>query len=464
MKVQREAGLWKRAVVWLLLLAPFFFASYGFATWVTAQRDDVPSLVFAWEAQMPFWAWTIVPYWSIDLLYGFSLLACLNRRELDTHALRLLSAQLIAVSCFLLWPLRFAFERPELEGVFGWLFVVLAEFDKPFNQAPSLHIALLVVLWVCYHRYLQNFHYAWRWLLHGWFSLIGVSVLTTYQHHFIDLPTGALAGWLCVWLWPDDGRSPVLTARFSPNPKRLKLTALYGSAALVLGITAFLLGGRWLWLGWPAGSLLLVALNYLAFDAAGFQKRHDGSLSPASYGLFGPYLLGAWLNSRLWTRKHPQPDQIVDNVWLGRIPDQDQLKPFAAVVDMCAEIAMTPGSRGYQSVPALDLVAPTLTTCLIAAQAVERLRHQGPLLVCCALGYSRSATAVAAWLLYSGRAETVDNAIAIICEVRPGVVLRAAHRAVLQQVVAARLNREPGRLDPSFSCSNLEPKGPHHVE
>ncbi|HEX8594178.1 MAG TPA: phosphatase PAP2/dual specificity phosphatase family protein [Pseudomonas sp.] len=442
MKGLREAGLWKRAVVWLLLLAPFFFASYGFATWITAQRSEVPSLAFAWETHMPFWAWTIVPYWSIDLLYGFSLLACLTRRELDTHALRLFSAQMIAVSCFLIWPLRFAFERPELDGVFGWLFAVLAGFDRPFNQAPSLHIALLVVLWVCYHRYLQGFHQAWRWLLHGWFSLIGISVLTTYQHHFIDLPTGALAGWFCVWLWPDEGRSPLLAMHLTRNAKRLKLTALYGIGAVLLGITAMSLGGGWLWLAWPAGSLLLVALNYLVFDAAGFQKRQDGSLSAATYWLFGPYLLGAWINSRLWTRKHPQADEVVDNVWIGRIPGPQQIKPFAAVVDMCAEISIKAGSRAYRSVPTLDLVAPTVQTCLHAAQIIEHLCPQGPVLVCCALGYSRSACAMAAWLLYSGRADSVDNAIAIIQAARPGVVLRAAHVQALQGVLEARFARE----------------------
>jgi protein-tyrosine phosphatase len=431
----REAGLWKRAVLWLVLLAPFFFASYGFATWVTAQRSDVPSLAFAWEVQMPFWAWTIVPYWSIDLLYGFSLLACLNRRELDSHALRLFSAQVIAVSCFLIWPLTFSYQRPELDGVFGWLFAVLAGFDKPFNQAPSLHIALLVVLWVCFDRYLRSFHAAWRWLLHGWFSLIGLSVLTTYQHHFVDLPTGALAGWFCVWLWPDEGRSPLLAARLTRDSKRLKLALGYGlGAGLCLTLALWLQGG-WLWLGWPAVSLLLVALNYLAFDAAGFQKRANGRLSPAALWLFAPYLAGAWINSRLWTNKQPQPDEVVDNVWLGRLPAQSQLPPFAAVVDMCAELSLNPGARGYQRVAALDLIAPTAEQCLNAALAIERLRQQGPLLVCCALGFSRSATAVAAWLLHSGRAESVDKAIEIIRAARPKVVLRAAHREVLEQLL-----------------------------
>src|SRR5690606_16377437 len=154
---------WRRALGWLAFLAPFFFASYGLATWVTSQRDDVGSLVFAWESQMPFWAWTIVPYWSIDLLYGLSLFLCLTRLELDRHALRLLAAQLVAVACFLLWPLRFTFSRPEMDGVFGLLFEILGAFDKPFNQAPSLHIALLVILWVCYARHVQG---PWRWLLH----------------------------------------------------------------------------------------------------------------------------------------------------------------------------------------------------------------------------------------------------------------------------------------------------------
>ncbi|WP_264759294.1 phosphatase PAP2/dual specificity phosphatase family protein [Pseudomonas californiensis] len=428
----REPGLWKRAVVWLVVLAPFFFASYGFATWYTAQRSDVGTLAFEWENHMPFWAWTIVPYWSIDLLYGFSLLACLTRRELDTHALRLFSAQVIAVSCFLLWPLRFTFERPELDGVFGWLFAVLAGFDKPFNQAPSLHIALLVVLWVCFDRYARHFHAAWRWLLHGWFVLIGISVLTTYQHHFIDLPTGALAGWFCVWLWPDEGRSPLLAARLTRETQRLKLALYYGIGAGLLAALAFILRGGWLWLMWSAVALLLVALNYLLLGAAGFQKRADGRLSPAACWLMAPYLTGAWINSRLWTRLRPDPLQVVDNIWLGRLPDSRQLQPFAAVVDMCAELPLNVGKRGYQQVAALDLVPLTAEQCKQAADAIERLRTKGPLLVCCALGYSRSAMAVAAWLLYSGRADSVDNAIATIREAKPQVVLRSGHVDILQ--------------------------------
>ena len=431
----REPGLLKPAVLWLLLLAPLFFSTYGFATWVTSQRSDVGTLVFGWETHMPFWAWTIVPYWTIDLLYGFSLLLPNTRHELKQHALRLLSAQVIAVSCFLIWPLRFTFERPELDGVFGWLFAVLAGFDKPFNQAPSLHIALLVILWVMFQRHTHRF---WRWVVHGWFALIGISVLTTYQHHFIDLPTGALAGWICVWLWPVEHPSPLLNARLTRDPKRWRLSVRYGVGALLLAVLAFVLGGGWLWILWPAVSLALIKTNYLVLGASGFQKRADGQLTPAARWLYAPYLAAAWINSRLWTRKHPQPDLIVDNVWLGRIPTTSEQAPFMAIVDLCAELPINPQGRAYQSIPVLDLIAPTPDECRQAAHAIERLRASGPLLVCCALGYSRSATAVAAWLLHTRRAATVEDALTIIRTARAEVVLHPAHREALEDLSHAR--------------------------
>jgi hypothetical protein len=88
----REGRPWKRAAVWLCLLGPFFFASYGFATWWTARRTHVPAVVFDWERAIPFVPWTIVPYWTIDVFYAISLFVCTSRRELDVHAKRLLTA------------------------------------------------------------------------------------------------------------------------------------------------------------------------------------------------------------------------------------------------------------------------------------------------------------------------------------------------------------------------------------
>ncbi|MHC6227539.1 phosphatase PAP2/dual specificity phosphatase family protein [Pseudomonas sp. X10] len=433
----REPGLIRRGVLWLLLLGPFFFLSYGMANHYTAGLNEVGSLVFEWESHMPLWPWTILPYWSIDLLYGLSFLLPRNRREMDRHALALLSAQLISVSCFLLWPLRFTFERPELAGIFGWLFDVLMGFDKPFNQAPSLHIALLVIIWAMFARHTRGL--LLRGVMHGWMALIGLSVLTTWQHHFIDLPTGALVGFLCLWLWPRDGHSPLRHARLASDPKRWRLALYYSLGALLFCLPAFYLGNAWLWLLWPAVALLMVALDYALFGANGFQKGADGQLSNAAYWLLAPYLGAAWINSRLWTRGHPQANEICDGVFLGRIPARGEASAFSAIVDLCAELPMVVAPKQhYRSLPSLDLVAPDSALCQQAADAIEALRVEGPLLVCCALGYSRSASAIAAWLVLSGRCQDITQAETRIRQARPGIVLHPAHRRMLEQLGACR--------------------------
>lgn len=94
--------LWIQGLCWLLL-GPLFFLSYGQVNHFTATRADFGSLVFSWEHAIPFIPWTIAPYWSIDLLYGLSLLICTSQRELTRHAWRLLrqSQDTLRVCCAL---------------------------------------------------------------------------------------------------------------------------------------------------------------------------------------------------------------------------------------------------------------------------------------------------------------------------------------------------------------------------
>lgn len=428
---------WKRALLWLAFLGPFFFASYGFANWLASHRETVGAIVFEWERHIPFAAWTIVPYWSIDFLYGLSLFFCATRRELDVHGLRLLCAQLICVTCFLVFPLRFTFPRPETGGFFGLMFDVLTGFDKPFNQAPSLHIALLVILWVLYLRHVRGL---WRWLLHAWFVLIGVSVLTTYQHHFIDIPTGLWVGWLCVWLFPEQGRSLLSTASLSNDSRRVGLATRYGAGAIAIGALAIHFGGWALWLLWVSGSLALVAAIYAFFGEAGFQKEANGSMSVAAWWLLGPYFVGAWLNSRWWTRSTRSADAVVPGLLLGRLPTREERETFGvrAIVDMAAELPCAADGVRYVNVPQLDLTPPSIDQIERSVAAIETAFLNGPLLVCCALGFSRSATAVAAWLVASGRAVSHADAIEQVRRARPAVALHASHLAALEHFVQQR--------------------------
>lgn len=136
--MQINTSLWKRGLCWLVLLGPLFFLSYGQANQFTATRHDVGSMVLGWEHAIPFMPRTIVPYWSIDLLYGISLFICTSKQELARHGCRLLAASLIACVGFLLFPLKFTFVRPETQGMFGWLFQQL-EYSPPAPVPGDCH-------------------------------------------------------------------------------------------------------------------------------------------------------------------------------------------------------------------------------------------------------------------------------------------------------------------------------------
>jgi dual specificity protein phosphatase-like protein len=226
---------------------------------------------------------------------------------------------------------------------------------------------------------------------------------------------------------------PLARLRLTPDARRLRLACRYGVGAIALAAVAIAAGGGWLWLLWPATSLALVALAYAAIGAAAFQK-HGASHSFAATWLFAPYTIGAWINSRLWTRRRPEPDLIADSVWIGRMPGARASGeyPFAALVDVCAELPAPQRSGRHHGLPWLDLVVPSAGELRAAARAIESARRDGDVLVCCAAGYGRSACAVAAWLIATRRARDADDALAIVRARRPGVALGVLERDALQ--------------------------------
>lgn len=456
---------WRRAAAWLALLTPFFYLSYGLANHLAAARAEVPSVVFAWERQIPFWAWTIFPYWGLNACYGLSLFLARGRRELDRHAARLLTAQCIAVACFIAFPLRFSFGQPEVDGAAGWLFAALRGFDQPYNQAPSLHVALVVILWDWYRRRLSG--RLARGLLHAGSLLIAVSVLTTWQHHFIDIPTGALLGALCVWAWPLEPRLSMAAAwRRGAGARRQRLAACYAAGALACTLAAAS-GARagWPWallLGWPAVSLVLVALSYAGLGERGFQTGRRGRLPWAAGWLLAPYQLAARLNARLWTRGLPPARELLPGLWLGSL---ERLGSAAAspggaglpagirprtLLSLCAELP-APRARAADApaiccLPWLDLVPASPSRLRAAAAHIEQARRRGePLVVACALGFSRSVAAVACWLVRSGQALEVDDALRQIRQVHPQARLNADWIEALRRACEPVPPPGPGR-------------------
>ncbi|SJM30634.1 Protein phosphatase [Mesorhizobium delmotii] len=404
------AGIVLRAALWLAFLAPFFYATYGFANWLASQRDDIGSIVFAWERGIPFIAWTIVPYWSINLFYGLSLLLNDTKRGVDRLAGRYLTAQIVAVACFILFPLTATFVRPQTSGLPGFMFAVLGGFDKPFNQAPSLHIALLIIIWDHWRGRLKGMATVW----HAWCLLIGASVLTTWQHHVIDIPTGALLGFFALWLFPRDGELPFAGFQLTADARARRLARFYalGTALVLAGAVAgAFVSALWLILLWPALALAIVAFAYAGAGARVFQKTADGSVSLASRVLLLPYRLGARINRWVWTRKLPPHVAIADGVFLGRFPTAAEADAFGTVIDLAGELERPRGvTSRWTAIAMVDLLPPSPEAQAQAVAAIEAARGHGTVLVCCALGFQRSAGVVAEWLVATGRSPTPAQA------------------------------------------------------
>ncbi|HKS35287.1 MAG TPA: phosphatase PAP2/dual specificity phosphatase family protein [Enterobacteriaceae bacterium] len=417
-------GLWKRAVLWLLLLAPLFFISYGQVNHFTATRADVQSVVFAWEHRIPFIPWTIIPYWSIDLLYGISLLVCTSRRELDRHALRLVAASLVACVGFLLFPLQFTFQRPETSGVAGLLFRQLEQFDLPYNQAPSLHIILAWLLWLRFRAHLSA---GWRNVSTAWFVLIGLSVLTTWQHHVIDVYSGLIVGVIISYLLPISwqGRGRGL------RPPHYGLAKRYGLGGLLFFVAGLFLPYGYL-LFWPALAMAIVACGYLGLREAVWQKDSTGHISLSAWILLLPVIVGAHLSRRYFCRRLSPVSEISEGVAIGYWPVS--IVTQASVLDLTAEFNASPAVKGRPGLcyPLLDLTVPDRQQ---LQEAVETLRHlhlqHGSVLVHCALGLSRSALVVAAWLM-TAKGLTAAQAVDTLRARRPEIVLSAAHIALLE--------------------------------
>lgn len=406
----------RRALIWLLFLGPFFYLSYGAANYLASLRGDVGNIALAWERHIPFMAWSIIPYWSINLFYVTTLFANDAEADVSVIAKRYLTCQLIAVSLFVLFPLQAIFVKPETSGLTGFMFDALGSFDRPFNQAPSLHIALLVIIW---HHWRSRFQGPWLTIWHFWCALIALSVLTTFQHHVLDIPTGALLGLFALWLVPDrdePGKAPI---EFQRSAKSRKIASYYALAALFfVSLSALLLLRvsplNLLWL-WPAIAMGLTALAYWRIGVTAFQKRRDGTVSLASYWLFMPYRWGARVNAWLWTRRLSPHIAVSGNVYLGRFPSDSEIKGFRTAIDLTGEMLRPKHANlDWQCFPVLDLTTAPHQVLNEAAQAIQKTQQTGKVLVFCALGMQRSAAAVALWLVQSGRAAGVEEALQVL--------------------------------------------------
>jgi protein-tyrosine phosphatase len=379
----------------------------------------------------------IVPYMSIDLFFIAAPFLCRTESELRTLRRRIIFGIIVAGLCFLLFPLRFAFERPSADGWLGVVFDAFRKMDKPYNLLPSLHITLRTILAAVYARHTRG---PWRVLSHIWFSLIGISTLLTYQHHIVDVAGGFVLATLCFYTFREvPTKLPVLTNR--------RVGGYYAIATAALVFPAVLLRPWGLLFLWPAVALSIVSAAYFGVGP-GIYRKTNGRLPLSTRCVLGPFLLGQWVSLRYYQRQCRTWDAVMPSVLIGRkLTNREAAKAVSrgviAVLDLTAEFdeAKSFLKLHYCNVPVLDLTAPTQKQFRAMAEFIAKHCTNGIVYVHCKIGYSRSAGAVGAYLLASGRVDSVDEALAAIRAVRPSMIVRPEIISGLQEFSRAQASR-----------------------
>lgn len=422
----------KERFVWVLFMGALFFILYGAANQY-ASLTPHPSIFMEWERHIPFVPSFIIPYMSSDVMFCIAFLLPQSRLELRILAMRVLFIVTLSVVIFTLFPLQFGFEKPKSDE-YQWLFGLLSA-DLPYNQLPSLHISFALVLWASMRSHLKNVFLKYAVAL--WLWLIALSTLLVYQHHFIDLPTGALMGALAIALIRPNNR---VLEKFT-TPRSLKVGLYYLALAVLFLVAAFTyhsLIALWLFI-----SMASVALVY----AFGFNHLIAGEEARASlwqWVLFAPYFVGTNLSWRWYKRNLPLMSHVEDRIYFGRHPtdnEYDEIRSTGVTyaINLALEHQINRSALEQTRMAFLDLTIPSPESLHRVVLMIEAKKENG-VYVHCALGLSRSVMAISAWMLYRGF--TMVQIEERLRELRPAYV-KSKYIYVALNLYQAHLNPIP---------------------
>ncbi|MDB6053218.1 MAG: hypothetical protein JWN25_741 [Verrucomicrobiales bacterium] len=166
-----------------------------------------------------------------------------------------------------------------------------------------------------------------------------------------------------------------------------------------------------------------------------YGKQGNGKLTPWGWLLFFPFLSFThftWHVMR-WISREPKISKVNDELFIGRrlLANEVDLR-VANYLDLTAEFAEPIGVRkreGYRSFPILDGACPTPE----ALGGLVAGLPDGATFIHCAQGHGRTGLVPIALLLHRKQAKTVQKALQLLQDVRPGLALnRRQMKCVVQ--------------------------------
>ena len=383
----------KQKLYALILCSVVFMMVYNGAAWYISTLAEVPSFVFDFEKYIPFISWTIIPYMTSGLFFCMVFFLCKSKEQLKVLAQRILFVTIIAGICFFLFPLQFSFTKPETENLFfGYSFQFLKAFDSPFNQAPSLHIAYAFIFWSVFRNIKKGKVFIMLWLI-----LLGISTLTTYQHHFIDIITGTLVAHISFILFP------YLKRDF--RYRNFQVANYYFLLGWMLILIALLLnqfsGYPRLFFLWPALMMLFIGYHYQKNNIY-FLKNQNGNIPWIRKIFYSPYLV---MYQGLWKflRKNKNPIEPIPHLYISSRPDHDIVELFTInkntfIYDLSPEIeeaSFLKEQPSYHFHPIMDIgsfdIEDTQKLITEISDQYKHLPKDGKILIHCTMGFTRSS-------------------------------------------------------------------------
>src|SRR5215469_6626138 len=230
----------------------------------------------------------------------------------------------------------------------------------------------------------------------------------------------------------------------------------------IFGTVFIILACALVWLGLETSNVLLKVLIFWSALSSGalgsayvlsrvalLGKKPGGDLPFSRYLLLWPYHLVSYLSLFIARFMRVAPFQeIVPGLFLGgRLLswEEKRSQPLAnaSVLDLTSEfceVRFLRKDRPYLCIPLLDGTAPKQSELETGVRFITEQLHKGPVFVHCAMGHGRGATFAIAYLVASGKAPDLQQALQFVQSKRPGVKIRPGQLNALRNFAYARRN------------------------
>ncbi len=421
----------KERFIWLLYLGIVFYLLYGSVNQYAFKIQTNTSFFMQWEKSIPFIESFIIPYISSIILFIVAFLLPQTRISLKILALRSFIAITISVLVFALFPLKFAFEKPIVDN---FLFILLKIIDLPYNQMPSLHVSLAVILWFSIKNNIQS--KLIKVALFLWSILIILSTLFVYQHHFIDIPTGFLLGLIIVYL-VNEKKETYFIKSFT-TPRNIKIGLYYIVFSTVFMILSFKLSSViCLYLFFSIFSLSAV----YTFGLNDFLISKNLYINILQKIFFLPYFIGSHLSWIYYKREIPFISKFNENIYFGRQADNkeyEKLKKLGIkkIINLCPELQFNKTDIPQKKYNFLDLTIQSPKKLLKVIKEIEKSNDK--IFIHCKLGMSRTILVISSYMLYQKKSfEEIEN---LLQEKRPSYV-KAKYMKINLDIFKELLNK-----------------------